>query len=63
MSMKTPLSVIQRIVSVCAHAYLQLRFPAFTDTVLVAIPSIALCSVRILYSIISYICIGVFELE
>lgn len=35
---------LQRIVSVCAHAYLQLRFPAFTDNVLVAIPSIALFS-------------------
>jgi hypothetical protein len=35
---------VQRIVSVCAHAYLQLRFPAFTDNVLVAIPSIALFS-------------------
>ena len=37
---------LQRIVSICAHAYLELKFTAYTDNVLVAIPSIALSSAQ-----------------
>ena len=44
---------LQRIVSICAHAYLELKFTAYTDNVLVAIPSIALSSAQICINVYS----------